>query len=1165
MSFASWVTDLLPGSDQKRVAELDKKAGDQQQREAGRKDETFWGTNTPVQDDHDVNVKTPGAGTTEKTDEKGWSFLTDTWKRIRGQSTTTSGVDSNTGQQVTATSTSGSSTAVDPAKATLTNTTDHGSTSVKVLDIQGMVTTAKLELEARKTDKKISDEERAKIDAQLARLNNKELDEAALKQIVVDNNLRIRAQYKETQASSDKTTTSVDGLNGTASRSNVQSSSVANADGTTSKSTNQTDTKVTAGLGALTGTRTQTDTVATTDAAGNTTSGRSDSKSNNVSVLGGANGHGVGIGQQNDSSNTTTTTDQNGNKMNTVDKTSTQVGGKLTDKGASTSASTTNSTLTNDTRLHETKTSADGSFQINIAAIPGSSPAQYQVTMTLSAGAALAVKEAKVRSEKLATTPGATSNTGSVTGSAAIGASLTFTHVMDEKDAREYMTNVDKVDAGGGPEKVAPEFGVLGKLKAIQKEGGGVGMGAVAAMGGSQSAALLKDGESVDMNLNVDVRAGVAAGRGNAEKGDAAKSASVDASYGHGHMRSVHVAKTSDLDAKGKHMVDVTVTFLDKEDWKAGASVSAEGVSLGANHASASSTSQGVTVRLDVDAPDYGDKFQQVSMASDLDGLKALASQIQQAQTTSTTNGGSVGAGGATLNLGNTQSSTDQTNKDKDAGRVYGNQTGSNQDTVKVTQGSGDTAKTLYQDNTTNTASTNVDKKGMETTIEQKEEKSDLTRSLKDGATSAWSTVTGVFSSKDNKSKESKAGTIADAVTSSPQEKLKTQLDTTYADLDRYSLTEADVETVVQRAGDAKSWGECNSSPYYIQAWEAFRVSMLNPPIKPDEAEINKVDARRLGLGRVMAEGMKTGGGRAMTAVTCVLRHWQQGDVFSAKSLGAHFEWPESLKATRIKYEDVHARGRLADDTLAGFSGKNDALSRAQKWHEDTARTFDEVKWAVRDSNDVDPHAKGEMINSLSKEKQDVDEAYDRHLPALKSGQKDTQGTKDAAADPTVVKGPPTAEETNKHLWRRSSDILELLNIYKGQETAAYARARAVLPKNIGGNVDTSSALGGTYRSFFKTNWDQAQNILAEVGNDTHKGWIEVIKELRGIYEQLQVPKQDWHVTGVGETPRNPRTEPDVQTLNALVTPSDGVMQHDYNLDARKDEAMDWLKRWNTY
>lgn len=1164
MSFTGWVSDLLPGTDKQRGAEIEKKGADAQARDAGRTDATYWGTNEPIKDENDVTEKKQTAGTTEKKEESGWSFLSDTWKRVTGQTTVGAANDGKDNNKTVASTTAGSSTTIAP-NGTISNTTDHGSVSVKVIDIQAMAATATAALKKQRAEPNTSTDDQAKIDAQIAKLAAPTLDEATLKQIVVDQKLQIRPQFKDSCAATNTTTNKGDAMAATLSSTDVKSKTTTNADGTLQNQGTTTTTNVSAGQGAATVGQTTATTDMKTDAQGNPIDGTVKTSTTAGSALGGANGHGAALAQNKEDSTTKT---ENGSTSTTKNSNNSRLA--VTDKGVAATVGSQNSTLTKDTQLRQSKSSADGSFTIDISPVPGSVPPQYQVVFTIAAGLAAEAKRAQIRSEKLAATPGKVKNTGSATGNLSFGAALVFTHVMDEAAAKEYMKNADKVEAGAAKgETVAPEFGVYSKVKAMVQSGG-VAMGGIAAMGGSESAKMLKDGESVDMTLSADVKASVAGGRGNAESGDAAKSASVDASASGGLSRKVHIARSGVVDAKGHHMVDVTITFMEKHDWKIGASGSAEGASANLSRAEGASTSNGATVRLDCDAADYEDKFHKVTLATSVDEVRAMATQLQKTTTDSQSMAGGVGAAGVGLQLGNKQDGVDSTNVDKDGKRITGTEAGSNQDQVGMTVGNGDKQMKPVQDNTTNTATTTVDKKGVELDIDKKEEKSDFTKSISDGASSAWSSVKGLFSS--DKSREKKATELADLGTTSPQEKLKAQVETTYADLNRYQLFESDIETIVQRAGDSKAWTSCNSAGGYIGAWEAFRLSVRMPPIKADEAEVNKVDARRLALGRVMADNMKTGGGRAMSAIDVVLRHWKAWEGVDAKALGVHWEWPESLKATRAKYELIHQRSRNADDNLAGMSGKPDSLSRATAWKNDTLKQFDAVKWAVRDSADVSPNAKAEMFDQLMKERADVDEAFARHQKALESGQIDVAGTKDAKADAAsgmdradgkvAEAAPQNPEQQTQHLWKRVTDLTELLGVYKAQETNAYARARALLPQSEGGNVDTTS-WGGTYRAFVHTNFNQAQDILSELGHETHKSWIERIKELRSVYGELKIEAANWIVSQVGQVPRKANTEPDIKPLQELISHKDNDMDGGY--PARLAEVQTYQQRYTAY
>lgn len=1180
MSFLTWVESILPGSAERHGAEVDAQA----EREAGvvRTPETYWGTDQAVTDPQTGEAINPATGRpydratggTERHDASGWNWLDATWRRVTGQTTTTSGVDDTTGQAVTVTDTERAGVTVDPSRQAVTASSTSGTTS-QVLDVPAMVATARRDLQARIDDPGTAEADRTRLRADLARLQGDAVDEATLREVVRSSQLQLRPAYRAstgetttttgtvarqgvgasvtgssatatTDASGATSTTtlsggaSADAYAGTARVTGAYSTADRAADGssTTTDTVSATGT-LSASRGQLTATGSRTVSTQTTDASGRVQEGGADTQSRSVGLIAGDQGTGVALGRGSDQS---TTVD------GVTGRTQTQTSARVTDRGVGASTSTDRS-LTGRDYTGSVKTSADGSFTVNITPVRGSVPPQFQVVMQLSASAGLAGSVGTAPPVGAAAQQMRTS--GSVRAGATGSAQLTFTHVMDEAEARQYMADVDAADQGGGAAR-QPEFGVISRLRALANEDG-AGAGAVAVLGSSQGAAMLGDGESIELTLAGDVNVGGTVGRSSPTQGG-----SIGGSASAGATRSIRIERTGEADAHGHHLVDVTVTFATRTGLGANGSVTAEGVTVGGTYSQADSHSEGATVRLDTDAPDYADKYQQVCAALTVDEVRALATRFTQGQSSSSGGTVSVGALGVTADVGVTSRSSEQVTRDVGEGQLTGTVSGGQTVSGGIAVGSGDTAVRGLQQSQTDTATTTVDSGGSETTLSRETASSDPLRAVREG----WDAVTGWFGA------EHTAAERAAAVTQSPQERLRAQLQTTYAELETYQISESDLHQVVARAGDAREWDRMNNSPRLIEPWRGFRASLVSPTVDPAEQAINAEDAMRLARGRVMAAWLSARGSEGLDLVVAVLRYWQQHglSVESAQDLGTHFEWPNSLTAQRTRYDSMHARVRTADETLGRMVGTRDGLSRGRAWYDDTRTQLGQVEAAVRGSTEVQPRAKLEMIDRIQHEVTDLDGAWTRNQHALESGVAESAAPAASGealtshADPLQSVDPAVAAQTPEQAAarRRMGEVLSQLTQYKHEEQAAFTRARGMMPTRLHGTIE------GTWSEIWNGDFSGAQGVLGGVA-DSHETWIARIHELRTIYGTLQTPQDQWAVSTGPGAPRNPTNEPDMDTLYTLYAQTDDSVGFNFTMPERRQIADGWRARWRRY
>ncbi len=1156
MSFLSWFDDVIPGQGARKLNEQSRQLDAQAEKDKGltQHTDTFFGTSTPNTKDG-AETKTTDAGT-ESHDQSGWSWLSNTYKRITGQTTTGTGIDNQTGQQTTASTTTKSSTELDPQGLSAKGGTENSSAQ-KTLDTGGMAATAKSQLEAKLNDPNatLSDADKAKLQADIAKLAAKDVDEATLKQVIQANQLQVPTKLKTVSADSSTTNWSTDPLAGNLGTKGKSDSSTTTdpTAGTSTTTTSSSSTSVKAGKGELNATSTQSNSNLTTDSGGKT-SGTSSSSSTSGGIVSGPGGTGVKAGKSSDDTTV---------KNDVATKNSSAGSVTVTDKGVAASGSeSTTQTSGKDTGIQTTKSAkigADVGFSVDVAVIPGSVPPQYKVVMTLTDSINAQLAAGKKRGDKM--DPNAAGTTGSVSAGATAGVSLVYTHIMDGESAKAYMANADAVTAGQQTAPVSPEFDTLSKVKALVGEGKDGGNGVLAVMGSSASSTNLKDGESVEMTLSGDVRLGGSLGKGSATAGG---SAGFDS--GEGGSRTIKVERAALADSNGKHMNDITVTFMHKADKKANASGTMDGVTVGAAGNESESHSQGATVRLDVDAPDYADKYAQVCGASTVEDVRKLATVFTQAQSQSSGGSGTLGVPGVAVTVGVQSGTSENTAIDKDKGRVTGQTTGQQAVSGGVTLGQGDAAAKALQSTSTTSSTTTVDSSGSETTLQQETASSSPLRAVSEGIDSlkAWW-------NKDKSAKD-----VAAAATTTPQEKLKAQLETTYSDLEQYALSKNDVTALCQRASDSDEWAHCCNTLRVWDQWKAFGSRLANPPVKADEAAVNGEDALALARGRVMSQFIADQGSEGMEFIVNALRHWKQrGGALADTDLGTHLDWPNSLLGAKSKYDQAHTRARMATDYLQRLVGKPDAYSQGQAWYQDTAAMLESARGLISANNDIPhPAAKLEMLDAVNQTKSQLDSAWQMTegtlkvnapvsasvaAPAPASAQM-SSATQTQSVDPNAGQQQTPEQLATAASWRRISELTQLLAGYKAQEQVQFNRARAVLPQKMGGNLNDDA-----FMTVFRTDWDASFEILHEVGADLQKSWIAHVVELRGVYGQIKLEPEKWIVSAGPSTPRSAQYEPDMDTLYRLFVQADDSAAHQNAMQGIRQTANAWRDRFTTY
>jgi hypothetical protein len=282
---------------------------------------------------------------------------------------------------------------------------------------------------------------------------------------------------------------------------------------------------------------------------------------------------------------------------------------------------------------------------------------------------------------------------------------------------------------------------------------------------------------------------------------------------------------------------------------------------------------------------------------------------------------------------------------------------------------------------------------------------------------------------------------------------------------------------------------------------------------------------------------MRATGDDGMTCMVNVLRYYGQRRGYSSeRDIGTHLEWPESLSGARTKFNTAHGRIRRIDHELSLFIGRADGMTRAQAWYDDTMHKLDDAEEAIRACTEiVDRSARMEMLEAVLRERQALEDGFERNRHALDAGVAESapsaEGESASAAPEVCVEGGAEADMTvgpelspeQVRAQRTIAEKMGLLVGYKQEETAAFAEARANMGTEHGGTDDR-------WFSAFSTNYRDAYTTVQSGLSQLYENWITKIGELRAAYTAAGTPAAEWVVSSGPGQRRNASYEPDVET-----------------------------------
>lgn len=290
----------------------------------------------------------------------------------------------------------------------------------------------------------------------------------------------------------------------------------------------------------------------------------------------------------------------------------------------------------------------DGKVLTNVLQVPGSDPAQYEITVSFNLSGKIGGSGSAEKTQDASGAKGSVG--GTISGSAALSGQ--FVHVFNDAEAKQYLAAVNAKGASTGPK----ELQVVSLIAEGKISGAMALLNDVSAGWSSPMAALAtKEGDSAQ--FTVDAKGEIGATTGGDMAGFGVKG-NISGNDGHTVTRSIA--------HKGGKIV-ITVSIADTSGYNAGGGASMEAAGGGFQHSASDSASQSMTFTLDPQDKAFADQYNLISGAVLLSQLQAIkqdhanlvtASTISDGTASSNTTSATVGPLG--LEIGD-QSSLDHT------------------------------------------------------------------------------------------------------------------------------------------------------------------------------------------------------------------------------------------------------------------------------------------------------------------------------------------------------------------------------------------------------------------------------------------------------------------------------------------------------------------------
>jgi hypothetical protein len=738
------------------------------------------------------------------------------------------------------------------------------------------------------------------------------------------------------------------------------------------------------------------------------------------------------------------------------------------------------------------RVSADGSFVVDVERVEGSSPAQWTVTMRVSTtvGARLTARRPQ---EAENATAGCGERDGAeapaearVTASAHLGGSatgvLTYRHVLGEAEARRYLGNVERADAGepGGGE---PEFGTIARLRAARAHGADAAAAARAALGDPDAVASLAEGESVELETSATVDGGADLGASYGQLG-----AGVSVAGSTTWTQRVGLAHPSDPEGRGRELVDLTLTLSRARSGSLGATATAYGAGMGITESRGDTETLSITFRLDRGAPEYAALHRRIIAIHTDEALRAAAASPDLSPLVHRRTDGSgessgrevvANAGPVGFSVTGRSARSEEETRD-DYGRERFRAEGTNEVGAAAQIADVDVLQQTERDRARATVGPGGD---LVVDLDHEVESTDEDN-LADGARAVRDWASGVLGGERDVGEEA-----VDLAANTPRQRLEDQLEETETDVTTDELDADAVRTLIARARDDRRWRACCLLPDRdaLRDWVGLRGLLLSTTAS------NRDRAR--GIAGFTAEH----GGEPLRAA---LHQWRDAE---HAEVGRELEWPDALSSQRTRYLAIRDAVRDADGQLATMMRHPQGATRMAAWRDQKVRGLAAIREAVERCTEMRSlGGKAQLVDACFELSRTAEEAYRRAAQAFTP--EVPAGTVEAAAE--------TAEAEVDPRQRRIAEMIAVLFRFKASEREVFRRAYAALDS-----------------------WTQSDaSVVSEMNRleDSIDAWIAKVLELRELYRATETPEAAWCVSVGPYRPRNVTTEPDVVTRISL-------------------------------
>lgn len=724
---------------------------------------------------------------------------------------------------------------------------------------------------------------------------------------------------------------------------------------------------------------------------------------------------------------------------------------------------------------------AGGSYSITATPVPDTEPLQYELVTTFTYNVTIGGTVGTASD-----TLGAQSTvSASVGGSYTRSRTQTFRSRLTLEEMRQYMRGAERAAASGEHNgSDAPEIGMMARYRAAQAQGR---TPSEEEMRDPRTAARLREGQSVE-HAETTTRSGQISGQ--------VSGGGVGFGASHSRSREETVSRRERRTTyRGRPIIEITLTFSRQDEQSTSGNASVDGV--GGHYGESTSQRRGriVVVRLAPPPdPQYDRNYREAMSVSSQTEAETLAqrtgSTITRSESRTETRSGGMGVmNGAELNTGLSASDS----------RTRGSEltVGTREDGTRSVSGTttgGSTSRAGL-----NVAGTQV----LSGTV----------------ATQATSEVTQDGTARAEVSQTRSGGLELPAV-------LQRLWRTTETNLQRYDLSEADLQALTARAGNARGWQNALNARELLHIpneWRAFGQRLVHPNPQPEWLEANPEMAFKIARGQALTEFVASvGADYGMAAMHAILRGSNP-----SQPLGVRWDWPDALRAQQRQYQSLRTEVRGAAERFRRMPEANRAAN-IQREADRIVNALNGIKTAIEGCREFeDVSVRVEMLDAIDRDIRTVRAAQQEasSRPASAPGQAATSPAATGQAGqgaqpgrPAQAEGPQVGDPTGP--GQQEADGRRRLEEELAQKTTTAQRFKA--EENTHWRTAQRHIATGRDR-IFTSSFDDAiaaETELDKISRDWVGLWgaawrrmVELHQQLgRGAADRAKRTNTDWRI-----------------------------------------------------